>query len=440
MMKRFFRFVAEAKNHTRRTCVDTRKRLLKRNKTIATGLMVGAAILFVVARSHTGHGAWEWLAAFAEAAMVGALADWFAVVALFRHPLGLPIPHTAIITSKKETIAANLAGFIRDKFLSGETLIAKLREYDPAAHLAAYLVSGAHAGSLAKGAGRLLADSLDFIDDERVQQLLRGALTNRLDRLDLSSSAGALLETIRKDNRHQIVLDNLLNRFALWLGTDEAQSRLAKAVDDMCTKEYPLLSVFIPNRDQFARGAGEKVARRINAFIQDVNADPAHEIRYRFDTAVTEFIARLHADPELRATIEKLKHEVVRDQVITDYVASIGTDLKNWLRNDLQQPHSQVEEKIAAAVAGLGTTLAQNKGLQASLNHYLETLLEHYGDTLRTAIAGHISGTVHQWDNDAYINEIELSIGSDLQFIRMNGTLVGGIIGLLLHAVSLLLS
>jgi len=420
--------------------VDERKRILIRNKTIATGLMLGAAMLFVVARSQKGHGAWEWLAAFAEAAMVGALADWFAVVALFRHPLGLPIPHTAIITSKKDAIAGNLADFIRDKFLASDSLIARLREYNPAGHLAAYLMSRDSANRLAKGLTRLLADSLDFIDDERVQQLLRNALASRIDNLDLASSAGAILDTLRKDNRHQIVLDDLLNRFAAWLATAEAQARLAGAIDDMCTKEYPLLSAFIPNRDQFSRGAGEKIARRINAFIQDVNADPAHEVRYRFDTAVTEFIARLKSDPVLRTRVETIKHEVLHNQFVADYVKSIGNDLKSWLSDDLHQPHSRVQEKISAAVAGLGATLSQNRELQESLNEHLETLIVHYGDTLRAAIAGHISGTVQKWENADYISEIELSIGSDLQFIRMNGTLVGGVIGLLLHAISLLLA
>ncbi|RII28447.1 MAG: DUF445 domain-containing protein [Geobacter sp.] len=420
--------------------MDIRKRLLIRNKTIATGLMIGAAILFVVARSQKGHGAWEWLAAFAEAAMVGALADWFAVVALFRHPLGVPIPHTAIIRNKKEVIAGNLAEFIRDKFLASDTLIARMREYNPAEHLAAYLMSKENAAGLAGGMSRLLADSLDFIDDERVQQLLRAALSNRIESFDLSSSAGAMLDTLRKDNRHQIVLDDLLNRFAAWLATPEAQARLATAIDNMCTKEYPILSVFIPNREQFSQGAGEKVASRVNAFIQEVNADPAHEVRVKFDTAVTNFIARLNSDPELRAKVEAIKLEVVHTQSIADYAQNIGNDLKSWLSDDLHQPESKVQEKISAAVAGLGTTLSHNRGLKESLNEHLEMLILNYGDTLRTAIAGHITGTVQQWDIDDYATEIELGIGSDLQFIRMNGTLVGGIIGLLLHAVSLLLA
>jgi uncharacterized membrane-anchored protein YjiN (DUF445 family) len=402
--------------------------------------MIGAAILFVVARSRTGHGAWEWLAAFAEAAMVGALADWFAVVALFRHPLGVPIPHTAIIKNKKDAIAGNLAGFIRDKFLASDTLIARLREYNPAGHLAGYLMEKENAAGLSRGVTCLLADSLDFIHDERVQQLLRTALSNRLENFDLAASAGTLLDTLRRDNRHQIVLDDLLSRFAAWLATPEAQARLAGAIDNMCTKEYPILSAFIPNREQFSKGAGEKVASRINAFIQEVNADPDHEIRTRFDTAVSQFTARLQADHELRDKIEAIKLEVVHNQAITDYAQALGNDLKSWLSSDLRQPRSKVQEKLAVAVAGIGTALAQNRGLQESLNEHLETLIVHHGDTLRTAIAGHISGTVQQWEIDDYASEIELSIGSDLQFIRMNGTLVGGVIGLLLHAVSLLLT
>ena len=420
--------------------MDERKRILTRNKTIATGLMIGAAILFVVARTQSGHGAWEWLAAFAEAAMVGALADWFAVVALFRHPLGVPIPHTAIIKNKKDDIAGKLADFIRDKFLASDTLIAKLRAYNPAEHLAVYLMSKENAAGLAKGLTRVCADSLDFIDDERVQQLLRSALGNRIEGFDLSTSAGTILDTLRKDNRHQIVLDDLLNRLAGWLATPEAQSRLATSIDDMCKKEYPILSAFIPNRTQFAQGAGEKVAGRINAFIQEVNADPTHEVRYKFDTAVTNFSARLKTDPELRGKVEAIKREFVHTQSIADYARNLGSDLKSWLSGDLQQPRSKVQEKISAAVAGLGHTLSHNPGLKDSLNEHLEKLVMHYGDTMRTAIAGHISGTVQEWESGDYVSEIELSIGSDLQFIRMNGTLVGGVIGLLLHAVGLLLA
>ena len=419
--------------------MDNRRHLLIRNKTIATGLLVGAAILFVVARTQKGIGAWEWIAAFSEAAMVGALADWFAVVALFRHPLGVPIPHTAIIKNKKDAIAGNLANFIRDKFLAPETLTGKLRELNPAERLTSYLMTSKHADGLAKGLTRVISDSLDIIDDDRVQKILRAAIYDRIENFDLSSSAGLLLDTLRNDNRHQIVLDEMLNRFAVWLSTPEAQAKLANSIENMVTKEYPLLSHFIPNRDQFSKGAGEKIVRNINEYIQDVNTDPAHELRHTFDDAVTNFIVRLKSDLVFRTKIEAIKLEAVQNPFLSDYVKNLGSDLKIWLCNDLKQPHSKIQGKIAEAVLGFGSTLSKNRELKDSLNEHLEMLVINYGDTLRTAIAKHISETVQKWENDDYVSEIELSIGSDLQFIRMNGTLVGGIIGLLLHAVALLL-
>ena len=393
----------------------------------------------MVARTQKGTGAWEWIAAFSEAAMVGALADWFAVVALFRHPLGVPIPHTAIIKNKKDAIAGNLANFIRDKFLAPETLISKLRELNPADRLTAYLMSSKNADGLAKGFTRAISDSLDIIDDDRVQKILRAAIYDRIENFDLSSSAGLLLDTLRNDNRHQIVLDEMLNRFAVWLSTPEAQAKLANSIENMVTKEYPLLSHFIPNRDQFSKGAGEKIVRNINEYIQDVNDDPAHELRHTFDDAVTNFIVRLKSDLVFRTKIEAIKLEAVQNPFLSEYVKNLGSDLKIWLCNDLKQPHSKIQDKIAEAVLGFGRTLSKNWELKDSLNEHLEMLVINYGDSLRTAIAKHISETVQMWENDDYVSEIELSIGSDLQFIRMNGTLVGGIIGLLLHAIALLL-
>lgn len=419
--------------------VDNRRKILTRNKTIATGLMIGAAILFVIARSQKGQGAWEWVAAFAEAAMVGALADWFAVVALFKHPLGIPIPHTAIIKNKKEVIAGNLGDFIRDKFLAPETLLAKLREYDPAEHLASYLMSRENAAGLAGGVTRVISDSLDFIDDDRVQKILRTAIYDRIGKFDFASCAGSILDTLRNENRHQNVLDELLNRLAAWVSTPEAQDRLATSIDGLIKKEYPLLSQFIPNRDQFSKGAGEKIIRRFNEFIQEVNNDPTHDLRHTFDNAVTDFVQRLKTDIILRTKIENIKLQALNNDALSHYVKNLGSDLKDWLSNDLKKPQSKIQEKITEAVSGFGTALSRNRELKESLNEHLEMLVVKYGDSWRTAIAKHISGTVQTWENEDYVREIELSIGSDLQFIRMNGTLVGGIIGLLLHAVSLLL-
>ena len=419
--------------------MDNRKQILRRNKTIATGMMIGAAILFVIARTQKGTGVWEWVAAFAEAAMVGALADWFAVVALFKHPLGVPIPHTAIIKNKKDVIAGNLANFIRDKFLDTETLLSKLREQNAAERLASYLMTNNNADGIATGLSRILSDSLGFISDDRVQKVLGSVVKERIDTFDLSSAAGTLLDTFRNDNRHQNVLDEVLNRFAVWLATPEAQTSLANAIDSMIKQDYPLLTVFIQNREQFSQGAGEKIARKINGYIQEVNNDPDHTLRQKFDNSVTDIISRLRSDQVLREKIEAIKLEAVNNPLLSEYVNSLGSSLESWLSNDLKQPNSKIHQNIAEMLSGIGRTLADNRELKESFNQHLEKLVIAYADTARTTIARHISETVKTWETDEYVNEIELSIGSDLQFIRMNGTLVGGIIGLLLHSVSLLL-
>ncbi|OGU06023.1 MAG: hypothetical protein A2075_22630 [Geobacteraceae bacterium GWC2_58_44] len=418
--------------------MDARDVSLKRNKTIAGGLMVGAAVLFIIASTQDG-GSWEWVAAFAEAAMVGALADWFAVVALFRHPLGVPIPHTAIIANKKDTIAENLAQFIQDKFLATEAVVAKLRELNPAGFLSSYLTSRRNADELANGLTRVISESLDFLDDERVRKVLRAAMNDRIEKFDLSTSAALLLDTLRRDSRHQVVLDEMLRRLGAWLSTPESQDKLAGAIDHWCDTEYPLLSRFIPNRPQFAKGAGEKIVNRVNLFLQAVNEDPSHELRHEFDRAVSDFTVKLKHDAATRAEIEGIKLEAINNAQLSEYANSILGDMKSWLIDDLDRPHSRIRKSISDAAVGLGNTLSKSKELSDSVNEHLEAVVRHYADDVRSGIARHISGTMKDWKSEDFVREIELSIGSDLQFIRMNGTLVGGVIGLLLHAVALLL-
>ena len=419
--------------------MEYKRRILRRNKAIAGGLMVAAAILFVIARFHKGVGYWEWVSAFSEAAMIGALADWFAVVALFRHPLGIPIPHTAIIPNKKNTIADSLAEFIRDKFLATESLINKMREFNPAQRISTFLSSEKNADSVASGVGRILVDSLNFIDDSRVRKIIHAAINNRIEKLDLANTTAQILDALRKENRHQYVLDDVLRRLAAWLSIPESQAKIASAIDKWVNNEYPMLSRMIPNREQFMTGAGEKIASRINIFIQEVNADPGHELRSKFNDSLNEFTAKLRHDDALRGRIESFKQDIIANPALTEYINSLWCDLKNWLQVDLNGQDSKIREKLATTAVGLGRTLAKNKDLKDSINDHLERMVRNYADNLRVGFARHISGTIQQWNDEDFVSEIELSIGSDLQFIRMNGTLVGGMIGLIIHAITLVL-
>jgi uncharacterized membrane-anchored protein YjiN (DUF445 family) len=401
--------------------------------------MIAAAILFVVARINQGTGYWEWASAFAEAAMIGALADWFAVVALFRHPLGIPIPHTAIIPNKKNTIADSLAEFIRDKFLATDALISKMRGLNPAERISTFLSSEKNAESVASGVGRILVDSLGFIDDSRVRKIIHAAINNRIEKIDLATMAAQILDVLRKENRHQKILDDVLRRLAAWLAIPESQAKIATAIDKWINNEYPMLSRMIPNREQFMQGAGEKIAFRLNLFIQEVNADPNHELRSRFNESLNEFTEKLRHDDGLRARIESIKQEIIANPALTEYINSLWCDLKAWLYADLGSEDSKIRQKLASTAVGLGRTLSKSKDLKDSINDHLERMVRNYADNLRIGFARHISGTIQQWNDEDFVSEIELSIGSDLQFIRMNGTLVGGLIGLIIHAVSLML-
>lgn len=401
--------------------------------------MIAAAILFVIARFQQGIGYWEWVSAFSEAAMIGALADWFAVVALFRHPLGVPIPHTAIIPNKKNTIADSLAEFIRDKFLATDALISKLRGLNPAERISTFLSSEKNAGSVASGVSRVLVDSLGFIDDSRVRKIIHAAINNRIEKLDLATTAAQILDFLRKENRHQNVLDDVLRRFAAWLALPESQSKIATAIDKWINNEYPMLSRMIPNRDQFMQGAGEKIANRLNTFIQEVNADPNHELRSRFDETLNEFTEKLRHNEALRDRIASIKQDIITNPALSEYINSLWCDLKTWLQDDLGNQDSKIREKLANTAMGLGRTLSKSQDLKDSINDHLEMMVRNYADNLRMGFARHISGTIRQWNDEDFVSEIELSIGSDLQFIRMNGTLVGGMIGLIIHAISLML-
>ncbi|MDD2318754.1 MAG: DUF445 domain-containing protein [Geobacteraceae bacterium] len=419
--------------------MENKRRILRRNKAIAGGLMIAAAILFVIARFQQGIGYWEWVSAFSEAAMIGALADWFAVVALFRHPLGVPIPHTAIIPNKKNTIADSLAEFIRDKFLATDALISKLRGLNSAERISTFLSSEKNAGSVASGVSRVLVDSLGFIDDSRVRKIIHAAINNRIEKLDLATTAAQILDFLRKENRHQNVLDDVLRRFAAWLALPESQSKIATAIDKWINNEYPMLSRMIPNRDQFMQGAGEKIANRLNTFIQEVNADPNHELRSRFDETLNEFTEKLRHNEALRDRIASIKQDIITNPALSEYINSLWCDLKTWLQDDLGNQDSKIREKLANTAMALGRTLSKSQDLKDSINDHLEMMVRNYADNLRMGFARHISGTIRQWNDEDFVSEIELSIGSDLQFIRMNGTLVGGMIGLIIHAISLML-
>jgi uncharacterized membrane-anchored protein YjiN (DUF445 family) len=413
---------------------------LKKMKWFAAGLLVAAAALFLLAKSQHDAGAWAWVSAFAEAAMVGALADWFAVVALFRHPLGLPIPHTAILPANKARVADNLAEFVRDKFLGTDALVARVNAFDPAGRLAVWLAEPANAALLGAKAVAAAGQMLDFVDDERVKTMLHEALRRRAEQFDLAGAVGGLLSTLAADRRHQMLLDEGLRELAQWLDREEVQTILAAKILDVAGEEYPKLIGMLGFVGLSAEELGNKFAgglvRGANKWLHDISENPEHERRQAFDRTVEGFIERLKTDPAFRARIDQHKREWLERPELRTYVNGLWDEFKDWLRRDLAQADSTLHKKVTGASASFAAALGSDPALRESINEHMRDALKSLAPDLRDGIAKHIAATVRNWDDATLVRDVELSVGRDLQFIRVNGTLVGGAVGLIIHAVS----
>ncbi len=409
---------------------------LKRMKTLATALLVVVTLLFVVARRE----GWPWLAAFAEAAMIGALADWFAVVALFRHPLGLPIPHTAILPRNKARLADNLARFIRDRFLDTASLVARLRAADPASRIGVWLQQPDNARALSDRLGVILVQSLDFMDDRRVRRLLVHALRKRAAGLDLAGAVGRILDALTENRRHQGLLDEGIRKLAAWLDEPGVQAAFAGMIVDVASKEYPKVVAMLGLVGMNPTELGDKVSvgivHGVNGLLDEIAADPHHPRRQAFDELVEGYIERLKNDEALRDKIDAMKRDFLAHPGIAKYVDGLWDDLRGWLASDMARPDSRIRARLASAATAIGASLAANSALRDSLNEHIERTVEGLAPQLRDGLSEHIAGTVRAWRDEDLVREIEHSVGRDLQFIRLNGTLVGGLIGLALYALT----
>ncbi|HTJ95015.1 MAG TPA: DUF445 domain-containing protein [Pararobbsia sp.] len=413
-------------------------------KLFATGLLVVSAALFAVAKHHHDEGVWAWVTAFSEAAMIGALADWFAVVALFRHPLGLPIPHTAILPANKARVADNLAEFVRDKFLGAEALVDKVASFDPAQRLASWLAQPRNADLLGQKALMATAQMLDLIDDEHVKNKLYTALRERAERFDLAGSAGTMLSALTSDGRHQRLLDEGLVELSGWLEKPEIQQMLADKIVQIAGDEYPTLIGALGFVGLKAEDLGFKFAgglvRGAGTWLHDIAANPDHERRQAFDRTIANFIERLKSDPSFKQRIDEHKQQWLERPELREYVNGLWDEFTQWLRDDIAQPDSALRARIVATATRFAQTLADDPALRASINTHMHEAMRGLAPELSQSIARHISNTVRQWDDRTLVRDVELSVGRDLQFIRVNGTIVGGAVGVLIHALSMVIA
>jgi uncharacterized membrane-anchored protein YjiN (DUF445 family) len=403
-----------------------------RMKRIAGGLLALAALLYAAATAlQPRHPAWRYVAAFAEAAMIGAIADWFAVVALFRRPLGLPIPHTAIIPSNKARIGRELADFICDNFLDTPHVLDKLRAIDPAAQLAQWLSDPAHARSLGTHLAAAARYGLAAFDDERVRAFVRGTVLQQLQRIDFTRAAGQVLDLLTAQGRHQALLDEVLRQLAQLLQDEDLRDRIAGAVAaEVKYLRYVGLDVV----------AGELVAKKMVAgvarLIGELGEDPQHELRQRFDGFMARTIERLKKDPAVRRRGEEIRHELLQHPTVGAYLQGLWSEVLAWLQADLAREDSTLRARVADGALSLGARLSADAPMRQWINDQVMAAAPQAIARYREDIRRYIALRVDAWDTGEMTRELERSIGRDLQFVRINGTLVGGLIGLAIFSLT----
>jgi uncharacterized membrane-anchored protein YjiN (DUF445 family) len=391
---------------------------------------------FALSYAMGGQGVWSWVRAFCEAATVGALADWFAVTALFRHPLGLPIPHTAIIPSNKERIADSLAAFVRDNFLDPATLLAKLKIFDPAARLGRWLGDPRQARVVAGAARTWALHALDLLDEQAVRQAIQGFVIKRLQEWNAAQTAGEVLDLLTRDGRHHALLDEGLTRLAGYLQDEQVQARAAALMVKYARKEWPRLAGalnLVKSVDDIADSLADRLARAMLDELHDVLSQPDHPLRRDYEGWVAAYLQRLGSDPALQGQVDDIKRRIIAHPQVQEYVHGIWDEVRSSLRNDLSSHDSTLGRHLEQTLLALGRNLGSDPELREAINQHVLTAADQLAASLRSGVTDHIAQTVKGWDERQLVDELELTVGRDLQYIRFSGLAVGGSIGLALH-------
>ncbi len=403
-----------------------RRKALVRMKLFATGLLVLAAIVYLIARANEEHGpGWVgYVRAGAEAAMVGALADWFAVTALFRHPLGLPIPHTAIIPNRKDQIGRSLGEFVQGNFLTREVLAERLAGVHAGRRLGTWLAEPAHAERAAGAAGDAVKGVVEVLDDRDVEDALGGMVERRLRQVDVAPLLARAIDVSVEGGHDQRLLDAILKGLGVFL--DENRDTLRGRLQ----KESPWW-VPEPIDDRIFN----KIFKGVQSFLTDVTETPDHEVRIAIEARIVDVAHRLRTDPEMIAKAEELKEELLSHPEVQAWFGSLWGSVKKAVLDAADDPASELRVRVTDGLRQFGARLATDAELQHKIDDWLERTVAYVVDNYKGEVADLIATTVERWDSRDTSRRIELQVGHDLQFIRINGTVVGGIAGVLIYTI-----
>ena len=396
-------------------------------KVVATGLLVVMAGVFVAARAFEARYPWlGYVKAFAEAAMVGGLADWFAVTALFRHPLCLPIPHTAIIPRNKDRIGEALARFLQENFLIPRVVARRMQKLDVAGVTGRFLQTPAGQGTRIRGgASRLIADMFESLDDERLGGIVKSAISSRLRRSEISPLLGHALASAINEDRHVPMLEAAIR----WM---------ARALD----ANEPLIREMVHKKANWALKLAGLDAKLADAIIDglkkltvEMSTDPAHPVRVKVEEALAQLANDLQTRPETRERVEAIKEQLLDNRSVSLWLDTIWQKGREAVIRAARNPDAVLAGKLGEVLKSMGVTLESDPRIRIALNRFARRAIVGMAASYGSSIVKLVSETVRSWDARTVTNRLEAAVGRDLQYIRINGTLVGGLVGLILHVL-----
>ncbi|WP_246449861.1 DUF445 domain-containing protein [Novosphingopyxis iocasae] len=402
----------------------------RRMRRIATALLILMAGIFFVARAlEPMHPAWGYVRAFAEAGMVGGLADWFAVTALFRHPLGLPIPHTAIIPRNKDRIGDTLAAFLRDNFLTPRVVARRLRRIDVAGAAGRFLRHPSSGeGRIRRGASRLIADVVGALDQERLGGMAKGAVRGQLEKMNVAPLLGQMLGAMIARKRHLPVISAGIRWAALTL--DDNEHLIRNMVHEKA------------NSIMRWTGLDETLANAIISGLQklliDMDADPEHPLRGRVEEGLARLADDLTHDPEMAAKVARMKAELLANPAVADWINGLWEQARRALLSAARDPDAAMAGKLGEMLSQFGQTLQEDPVLKRQINRFARRAITGVTSAYGDNIVRLVSDTVRGWEARTITERVETAVGRDLQYIRINGTLVGGLVGVTIHLVDVL--
>jgi uncharacterized membrane-anchored protein YjiN (DUF445 family) len=410
--------------------VAVRTRRLVNARRRATALLGAVTVLFIAVTVAGVHGTLlGYVQAGAEASMVGAVADWFAVTALFRRPLGLPIPHTALIVERKDQFAATLGQFVQENFLNADVLTDRLRAVGLVPRLAAWLSEPANAARFAGYAADAVVTVAEALRDEDVQRALTAELTRIVDSVELAPLAGRALRAVIAEGQHAELFNAILAAADRYLADHSAELR------ELFEGEAPR---WVP--DAVYRRVFDRLYNRLRQRLTAMAADPDDPSRRQFDAWVAGLPDRLETDPDLRERGERIKRDLMRSEGLRDWSSSLWQKAKEALRAQAADPESELRRRLAGLLVATGHRLGSDSRLQDGLERMVESAVRALADQFGDELADLVTGTIERWDATQTSFQLELLLGADLQYIRINGTVVGAGVGLALHALAVALA